>query len=75
MCLACTIKNKDYHPTWYSGSDWNYNNLSSFTDSVGSLPNSAISSPSTAPGSSPGSSGFGDGGDGWKPEYLIKLTT
>ncbi|QMU61629.1 MAG: DUF2207 domain-containing protein [Gammaproteobacteria bacterium] len=55
-------ENKDYHPAWYSGSHWNNNNLGSFTDSVGSSLNSAISSSSTAPGSSSGSSSFGGGG-------------
>ncbi|MFK7816420.1 MAG: DUF2207 domain-containing protein [Gammaproteobacteria bacterium] len=54
--------NKDYHPTWYSGGHWNNNNLGSFTNSVGSTLNSAISSSSTAPGSSSGSSSFGGGG-------------
>ncbi|MEM7401153.1 MAG: DUF2207 domain-containing protein [Pseudomonadota bacterium] len=51
-----------YSPTWYSGSNWNNNNLNSFTDSVGRSLNSAISSSSTAPGSSSGSSSFGGGG-------------
>lgn len=54
--------NKDNQPTWYSGNNWNNNNLGSFTDSVGSSLNSAISSSSKAPGSSSGSSGFGGGG-------------
>ena len=55
-------ENKDYHPAWYSGSHWNNNDLGSFTDSVSSSLNSAISSSSTAPGSSSGSSSFGGGG-------------
>ena len=54
--------NKDYKPSWYSGSNWNNNNLTSFTDSVGSSLNSAISSSSQAPGSSSGSSGISGGG-------------
>ena len=52
----------NYSPAWYSGSNWDNNNLNSFTDSVGSSLNSAISSSSTAPGSSSGSSSFGGGG-------------
>ena len=55
-------ENNDYAPTWYSGNNWNNNNLTSFTDSVGSSLNSAISSSSKAPGSSSGSSSFGGGG-------------
>lgn len=55
-------ENNDYAPTWYSGTNWNNNNLTSFTDSVGSSLNSAISSSSKAPGSSSGSSSFGGGG-------------
>lgn len=55
-------ENKDYQPTWYSGKNWNNNNLGSFTNSVGNSLNSAISSSSTAPGSSSGSSSFGGGG-------------
>ena len=55
-------ENNDYAPTWYSGNNWNNNNLSSFTNSVGSSLNSAISSSSKAPSSSSGSSSFGGGG-------------
>ena len=55
-------ENNAYAPTWYSGKNWNNHNLSSFTDSVGSSLNSAISSSSKAPGSSSGSSSFGGGG-------------
>lgn len=56
--------NNDYSPTWYSGNNWNNNNLGSFTNSVGNSLNSAISSSSKAPGSSSGSSSFGGGGGG-----------
>ncbi len=55
-------ENKNYHPTWYSGDNWNNNSLGPFTHSVGNALNSAISSSSTAPGSSSGSSSFGGGG-------------
>ncbi len=55
-------ENKDYQPSWYSGSNWNKNNLGSFTNTVSSTLNSAISSSSTAPGSSSGSSSFGGSG-------------
>ncbi len=55
-------ENENYHPSWYSGSYWDINNLNTFTNSVGSSLNSAISSSSTAPGSSSGSSSFGGGG-------------
>ncbi len=54
--------NKDYQPTWYSGSNWNNNNLGSFTNTVSSTLNSAISSSATAPGSSSGSGSIGGGG-------------
>jgi len=55
---------QDYQPTWYSGSNWNNNKISSFTESVGSSLNSAISSSSTAPGSSSGGGGGGSSGGG-----------
>ena len=55
-------EHNEYHPSWYSGSNWNNNNLNSFTNSVGNSLNFAISSSSKAPGSSSGSSGFGGGG-------------
>ncbi len=55
---------QDYQPTWYSGSNWNHNKISSFTESVGSSLNSAISSSSTAPGSSSGGGGGGSSGGG-----------
>ena len=56
--------NGAYTPTWYSGNNWNNNNLTSFTNSVGSSLNSAISSSSKAPGSSSGSGGGGSSGGG-----------
>ncbi len=57
-------ENRDYSPSWYSGNNWNNNNLNSFTNSIGNSLNSAISSSSTAPGSSSGSSSFGGGSSG-----------
>ncbi len=54
-----------YHPTWYSGNNWNTNDLSGFTNSMGNSLSSAISSSSTAPGSSSGSSSFGGSGGGF----------
>lgn len=57
-------ENQGYRPTWYSGNNWNNNNLSNFTDSVGSSLNSAISSSSKAPGSSSGGGGGGSSGGG-----------
>ena len=53
---------KNYHPSWYNGQDWNSNDLSIFTNSMGDALSSAISSSSTAPGTSSGSSSFGSGG-------------
>ncbi len=53
-----------YHPRWYRGRSWDHNNLTSFTDSVGSAMSSAISSSSSAPRSSSGSSGGGSSGGG-----------
>ena len=53
-----------YHPTWYSGNNWNTNNLSGFANSVGGSLSSAISSSSTAPGSSSGGGGGGSSGGG-----------
>ncbi len=55
-------ESSDYHPTWYSGNNWNANKLPTFTNSIGSSLSSAISSSATAPGSSSGSSSFGGGG-------------
>jgi len=57
-------EHQNYRPTWYSGNNWNNNNISSFTESVGSSLNSAITSSSTAPGSSSGSGGGGSSGGG-----------
>ena len=55
-------ENINYHPSWYSGKNWNTNNLSGFTNTIGNSLSSAISSSATAPGSSSGSSSFGGGG-------------
>jgi uncharacterized membrane protein YgcG len=51
-------------PVWYSGSSWDSRHLGSFSSSLGSQLDGAISSSSTAPGSSSGSSGGGSSGGG-----------
>jgi len=56
--------NSNYHPAWYHGRSWDHNNLTGFTDSVGSAMSSAVSSSSSAPGSSSGSGGGGSSGGG-----------
>lgn len=53
-----------YQPHWYRGNSWNYNNINTFTGSMGSAMSSAVSSSSTAPGSSSGSGGGGSSGGG-----------
>ena len=53
-----------YHPSWYSGSDWNNHRVGDFSSSLGSNLSSAISSASRAPGSSSGSGGGGSSGGG-----------
>lgn len=53
-----------YQPRWYRGNSWNYNNINTFTSSMGNAMSSAVSSSSTAPGSSSGSGGGGSSGGG-----------
>jgi uncharacterized membrane protein len=58
------IGENHYQPGWYRGNSWNYNNINTFTGSMGSAMSSAVSSSSTAPGSSSGSGGGGSSGGG-----------
>ena len=53
-----------YYPSWYSGGNWNVNNIGGFTSSLGGSFTGAISSSSTAPGSSSGGGGGGFSGGG-----------
>lgn len=63
--LSSAMMGEDrYQPGWYHGNSWNYNNIDTFTSTMGSAMSSAISSSSTAPGSSSGSGGGGSSGGG-----------
>lgn len=55
---------KHKSPSWYRGNQWQTDNLTGFSSSVGSSLSSAVSSSSTAPGSSSGSGGGGFSGGG-----------
>jgi uncharacterized membrane protein YgcG len=54
----------NYHPSWYSGSQWNNYHIGDFSSSLGSSFTNAIASSSTAPGSSSGGGGGGFSGGG-----------
>jgi uncharacterized membrane protein YgcG len=62
--LSAAAIEKNYSPSWYSGSGWNTFDTSGFTSSFSSSFSGAISSSSSAPGSSSGSSGSSGGGGG-----------
>ncbi|MGQ9688002.1 MAG: DUF2207 domain-containing protein [Desulfobaccales bacterium] len=67
------VDGRPYQPGWYSGSSWNRLDAARFSDSLGSVFASAISSAASPPGSSSGSGGGGfsggggggGGGSGW----------
>lgn len=55
---------KEYSPSWYSGSAYSSFGAGGFASSIGNSVSSAISSSSTAPGSSSGGRGSSGGGGG-----------
>jgi hypothetical protein len=55
---------KEYNPSWYSGSNWSYNNPSRFTSNLGGAFTTTIAAAATPPGSSSGG-GFSGGGGGF----------
>ncbi|MFC1594343.1 DUF2207 domain-containing protein [Candidatus Omnitrophota bacterium] len=55
---------RDYSPTWYSGSSWRHLGAGGFSSGLGSGFTNSISSASVAPGSSSGGGGGGSSGGG-----------
>jgi len=62
--IATASANEGYSPTWYHGSHWRADRLSSFSSSLGGSFSGAIAAASIAPGSSSGGGGGGSSGGG-----------
>lgn len=62
--IAAAAANDAYTPTWYHGSHWHPDRLTSFSSSLGGALSSAVAASATPPGSSSGSGGGGFSGGG-----------
>jgi uncharacterized membrane protein len=58
------MKEPNYSPGWYGGSQFHHGHVAGFATSLGSSLSDAISSATRAPGSSSGGSGSSGGGGG-----------
>lgn len=59
---AASVDGRQYHPAWYSGSDWMRHGAGGFSSHLGDSFSNAIASSSHPPGSSSGGGGGGGGG-------------
>ena len=62
--IAAAAAHDGYAPTWYHGSHWQPNRLTSFSTSLGSAFSGAVAASSAPPGSSSGGGGGGFSGGG-----------
>ena len=64
ILASASIGETGYSPNWYTGRNWDLDNIGGFTSGLSGSFSSAVSSSSSAPGSSSGSGGGGSSGGG-----------